>query len=88
MSVATHLSTCSQVKERKLLQSARVSTVCWGKGSIAKERGPFSGRSNGGTAAGVRFENEEFTCERKRLSRVQSKKWVRSREHVLSDSPR
>lgn len=57
MNVATHLSTSRQAKERKLLQSARVSTVCWESGSIGKERGP-SGRSYGDTAAGVRFENE------------------------------
>lgn len=40
----------------------------------------MSGRSYGGTAAGLRFENEKFACEKIRLSRVQSKKWVRIRE--------
>ena len=39
----------------------------------------MSGRSYGGTAAVLRSENEKFACERIRLSRVQSKKWVRSR---------
>lgn len=81
MNIATRLSTSRQVKERKLSQSAKVSTVCWESGSIGKERGP-SGRSYGDTAAGVRFENEAagFGHEMKGLNQIQSKKWIRSRE--------
>ena len=82
VNVAAYLSTYRQVKERKPLQSARVSTVYWECGSTEKRNEAHIRKEYGVTAPGVRFQNEdaEFICEMKSLNQVHSKKWVRSME--------